>query len=487
MVTPLIIKMHYMKKKAQDFLNSRKTFWFFLVLGACSALSTFIYGHIVGFSDEGHYWSLAKGMHHGKFSAWYFLPMDTPETLRTWGYPFFLYLCQFISNSYWFVQIVQLIIYGCSVYMILKLIKHFYAPLAYRTLFVIFLVFNNHLAFYSGVLIAECLTLFFVTLFVTVYILNKESYKKYILLAVISFALYQLRPIFLLFPVMLFVYMLLFYRDSIKYASVMLMVFLFSLIPFALWNKANHGVYKVTPLEGGIGVAFQGGYWDYRLPLGFKAPYYWGMEIDNDLLEPSFMTKQEKEAGVKVYISDWEEIEAALHSKYMTKTDSLREQYQKSPLYAHSRIFKIYGTAYTQAREELIKKKLIQHIKEDPGFYIKTRIYNFFRQWVTGINGAQFEKAGNIKGYIIALYPFIITFLFILTGLFIICIHLLRKKLSWKQFHIFFLFIGYIAVVDVPFGVMSRYTVPVHLFILMLLSILFVNGIFKPKQAEPQP
>lgn len=468
-----------MKKYVQNFLNSGKTFWFFLILAACSSMATFIYGHIVGFSDEGHYWSLAEGMHHGKFSAWYFLPMDTPETLRTWGYPFFLYLCQFFSGSYLFVQIVQLIIYGISVYLILKLIRHFYAPLAYRNLFLIFLVFNNHLAFYSGVLIAECLTLFFVTLFVTVYILNKESYKKYILLALISFVLYQLRPIFLLFPVMLFVYILLFYRSKIKHAAAMLIVFLFSLVPFAVWNKANHGVYKVTPLEGGMGVAFQGGYWDYRLPTGFTAPYYWGMEIDDDLLQPSFMSQQEKEAGVKIYINDWEEMESVLHSKYMTKTDSLREVYEKDPAYLPRRIFKIHGTAYTLAREELIKKKLIQHIKENPGFYIKTRVYNFFRQWVTGINGQQFKKASNIKGYMIALYPFLVTFFFILMGLFVICINLLRKKISWKQFHILFLFMGYIAIVDVPFGVMSRYTVPVHLFVLMLLSIIFVNSIFK--------
>jgi len=465
-----------MKKYLQDLLNNKKTFWFFLILAALSSSATFIYGHIVGFSDEGHYWSLAEGMHHGKFSAWYFLPVDTPETLRTWGYPFFLYLCQFFTDSQLFPKLVQLLIYGVSIFLILKLIKHFYKSLAYRTVFLICLVFNNHLSFYSGVLIAECLTLFFVTLFATVYILQKESYAKYILLALICFALYQLRPIFMLFPVFLLLYVLVLNRSRLKYCLVLLVVFLLSLVPFALWNKANHGVYKVTPLEGGYGVALQGGYWEYRLPIGFTAPYYWGMNIDDDLLQPSFISKEEKEAGAKIYVKDWEEMEATLHSKYATKEDFLREIYEKDPVNAYRRNFIIYGSQYTVAREEMLKKKFIGYVKENPFFYFKTRVYGFFRQWVTGINRTQLASAKNLKGYITALYPFLVTFIFILMGLLVVCTSLLRKKLSWKQFDILFLFIGYIAVIDIPFGVMSRYTVPVHLFILMLVSIIFVNS-----------
>ena len=470
-----------MKKKIQAVLNDKKTFWFFLVLAAVSSLSTFIYGHIVGFSDEGHYWSLAEGMHHGKFSAWYFLPFDTPETLRTWGYPFFLYLCQFFSNSYLFVQIVQLVIYAISIYCILKLIRHFYQPLAGRTVFLICLVFNNHLSFYAGVLIAECLTLFFVTLFATVYILKKESYVKYILLALICFALFQLRPIFIAFPVFLFLYFILFNRRRLKYGSVMLVFFILSLVPFALWNKANHGVYKITTLEGGYGVALQGGYWEYRLPKGFTAPYYWGIAIDEDLLQPNFISAKEKTEAAKTYVKDWEEMLATLKNKYATKEDSLREIYMRDPAYAYRRNFMIYSTEYTLAREEMLKNKFLGYVQADPVFYFKTRVYTFFRQWVTGVNAAQLAAAKNVKGYMVALYPFLVTFSFILLGLFIIVIQLLRKKLSWDKYHVFFLFTGYIGLVDIPFGVMSRYTVPVHLFILLLLSLILVKWLDKNK------
>ena len=476
-----------MKTKLLTFLNTKKAFCFFLVLSAGSSLSTFVYGHIVGFSDEGHYWSLAQGMHQGKFSAWYFLPFDTPETLRTWGYPFFLYLCQFFSDSYWLPQIAQLIIFGISIYCILKLIRHFYKPLAYRTVFLICLVFNNHLCFYSGVLIAESLTLFFVTLFATVYILQKESYKKYLLLALICFALFQLRPIFLAFPLFLFLYVLIFNRSRLKYSTVLLGVYLLSLIPFGMWNKANHGIFKVTPLEGGYGAALQSGYWEFRLPIGFSAPYYWGMEMDDDLLQPSFISENKKTEAAKIYVQDWETILTTLRSKYATRDDSLREIMMRDPAYDPTgggrRNFIIYSAQYTLAREDMLKEKFLGYVKADPVFYFKTRVYTFFRQWVTGINGTQLASAKNIKGYMVALYPFLITFVFILNGLFLICMQLWRKKISWKPFHIFYLFIGYIATVDIPFGVMSRYTVPVHLFILTLVSIVIVNGLNKTSTA----
>jgi hypothetical protein len=469
-----------MKNYLLAVLNNKKTFWFFLVLGALSSLATFLYANHVGFSDEGHYWSLAEGMHHGKFSAWYFLPMDTPETLRTWGYPFFLYLCQFFTSNQLFPKIVQLVIYAGSIYCILRLIKHFYAPLAYRTFFLMCLVFNNHLSFYSGVLIAECLTLFFVTLFVTLYILQKESYVKYILLAIICFALYQLRPIFMLFPLFLFIYVLLFNRKLIKYHFLLLTVFCFSLVPFALWNKANHGVYKVTPLEGGAGVALQGGYWEYRLPIGFNSEYYWGIHIDNDLLQPTFLSEEKKTEEAKLYLKDWAEMEGKLHSKF-TKIDSLRELYEADTAYSYRRNFRIYSSAYTLEREEMLKEKFLNYVKQNPVFYFKTRVYVFFRQWVTGINATQLAEAKSLPGYIKALYPFLVTFIFILLGLFIIIFNLLLKKLSWKKYHILFLFMGYIAFADIPFGVMSRYTVPVHLFILLLLSVILVNSLYRQK------
>jgi hypothetical protein len=129
----------------------------------------------------------------------------------------------------------------------------------------------------------------------------------------------------------------------------------------------------------------------------------------------------------------------------------------------------------------MLKEKFLNYVKQNPVFYFKTRVYVFFRQWVTGINATQLAEAKSLPGYIKALYPFLVTFIFILLGLFIIIFNLLLKKLSWKKYHILFLFMGYIAFADIPFGVMSRYTVPVHLFILLLLSVILVNSLYRQK------
>ena len=468
-----------MKGNIRSLLQSVTTFRVLLALSILSSAITFIYGHITGFSDEGHYWSLAEGMHHGSFSAWYFLPVHVPETLRTWGYPFFLYLCQFISKSYWCPQIIQFILFLITIAMVIRLIRHYSSGYTAVNIFLFFLIFNNHIGFYAGVLIAENLTVFFTTLFVYIYILRRDTFLKFIVLAILCFILFQLRPIFMLFPAMLFFYILIFRRTLIKYAFVYTLVFAVTLIPFGLWNKSNHGVFKITPLEGGYGVALQGGYWDYRLPVGFTAPYYWGIAIDDDLLQPEFMPKNEKPLWARRYIHDWQQMEAELDKGDVTRADSMLKAYESDPAYKSKRNFYIYTTRYTVEREKMLKEKFINYVKEDPSFYVKTRVYVFFRQWVTGINKKELLAANGIKGYFKVLYPFLVTFIFILCGLFFILYNLIRRNISIKQFHIFFLFIAYIAVVDIPFGVVSRYTVPVHLFVLMLTALILATKITK--------
>lgn len=473
-----------MQERLFSLLNNKRTYRAAALLAILSGLTTFYYGHVTGFSDEGHYWSLAEGLHHGQFSAWYFLPVPVPETLRTWGYPFFLYACQFISGSRWCPQLIQLGLYVITILMILRLIRHYFPQRAARTIFLFLLVFNNHLAFYAGILIAESITLFFTVLFAYVYVLCRPSWRKFAGLALISFALYQLRPIFMLFPFLLVGYTLFFNRAWLTYSLLYLLLFILSLLPFGSWNKVNHGVFKITPLEGGYGAMLQAGYWDYRLPVGFQSPYYWGIQIDDDLLQPAFMPVAEKQAWAQQYIRDWQEIEAKLAAGDSSKTDSLLRVYETNPAYAYRRNFYSFSTRYTLEREKLMKEKFINYVKADPWFYCKTRVYVFFRQWVTGINKTELTAATTLTDYFRVLYPFFVTFVFILGGLLVTGLSLLRKKISFREFPVFFLFIGYIAVIDIPFGVMSRYTVPVHLFILLLLSIIAGRSISRPQQVS---
>jgi hypothetical protein len=127
-----------------------------------------------------------------------------------------------------------------------------------------------------------------------------------------------------------------------------------------------------------------------------------------------------------------------------------------------------------------MKEYLIKDIKANPGYYIKTRIYTLARLWFTGINKQELAKA-SFAGKLKLLYPFLVTFTFIFCGLLFILFSLFRKWISLKIFWPFLLIIAYYGVMHIPFGVQARYTVPVHIFILLLLAVIAGNKIQKAK------
>jgi hypothetical protein len=430
------------------------------------------------FTDEISYWRLGQGLHQGEFSTWYFLDIETPDTLRTWGYPFFLYVCTLITKSQLAIKLIQLLLLWGGVYYACKLIAHYRPALAYRSLFLVLLTLNNHIFFYTGTLMAETFATLCILFFIYVHQLWRPSYYKFIVLALLSFILYQMRPVFILLPFILFLYYLLFNRAVIRYALVFIGLYTLSLLPFGIWNNSKFGKFKPTPLEGGVGVAYFGGYWQYCLPRGFVSNYYYGLNANTDMLQPQFVSQATAEKNAIEYEKQWEDILFELRQKYFTTEDSLRETSMDSARAAYGPgILYTYSGSFTIAREKMMKTRLIDLIKTHPGYFLKTRVFIFFRQWVNGLDRKAFNEAHSLKSYFLLFYPFVITFLCILGGFLLIVIQALRRKLSWKDFYIFYLFIGYQALINLPFGAGARYTAPVHLIILMLVSII-IGDIF---------
>ncbi|HEX5653380.1 MAG TPA: hypothetical protein VFX58_09920, partial [Chitinophagaceae bacterium] len=125
--------------------------------------------------------------------------------------------------------------------------------------------------------------------------------------------------------------------------------------------------------------------------------------------------------------------------------------------------------AYTNAREKILNRLLKKHISSSPGYYIQTRIYTAARIWFTGINKEELQKA-SFMGKLKLLYPFLVTFTCIFGGLITVLILIFKRILSWKIYWPLFLLIGYFGLIHIPFAIQARYTVPVHMFILFLLS-----------------
>ena len=461
-----------MLRSIEKILNRKSIFNCIALICAISIIIGFCIGNMSHFPDEVGYLNMAKSIGKGTFSSWYFLNTDVPETLRTWGYPYFIHLIQIISYNVMFVKIAQLIFYFISVLIVLKLIQFHTKDLLYRSLFLLLLTPNIQLAYYTGQIVPEGIATFFVVLFIFIWYTWPKSTIKFLLLAFTAFVLFQLRPAFLLFPIIFFLIEF-FYQKNYGLACLFLFTYGLLLLPFGFWNKKHHGIFKVTPLEGGAGISHLG-YWSFRLPAGYKDTFYWNHWIYKDIFQPQFYSESEQKASVVQYNNEWVNIENRV-SKYLTRKDSIVLEEMK----AYPSQFPVYNSAYTIQREKILWEFTKEHIRQDLGRYIATRIYTFFRIWFTGIN-TDFYKA-SFKQKVSMLYPFIITFVFILGGLFTIAILFIKRILDFKLFFGIFIFIIYLGCIHNAFSIQSRYTVPVHILILFLLAIGIGNMLCKKK------
>ncbi len=457
-------------KSLYAFLDKKSIYYLLLTANLVSALIGFYLGLKAVFNDATGYWNMGKSFGHGTFSSWYFLPVSAPETLRTWGYPFFIFLCQQIYDSFFTVQILQLLFYGFTIYLILCLIKHFNPALIYRNVFLFLLALNIKIPFYAGQINAEMLCVFFIVLYAHVYYVQKEGVLKSILLAICGFCLFQLRPAFLLFPFFFFVYKLIFRRDNLKFHALSCGLYLILLLPFGFWNYSNHGVFKITPLEGGGGVIHIG-YWCPKLPEGYKENFYWGNVCVADYTQPSFTPDEERQKNAALFENEWLEINKKLEPFFSD------EDKEKIALMRENNPgqFVLYSGAYTNEREKLLMEKTVEHVKEDFWFYTKTRIYTFCRLWFTGINKEEWNGANGISAKAKVIYPFLSSFVFTFLGLLLSAVSLVLGIIKWKDFHFLFLLTIYYGLIHTPFAFQARFTVPVHLLILMMSGFAVVN------------
>jgi hypothetical protein len=461
-------------KKIIARLNQRSAFLFLCGLAALSVLAGFYIGTRSSFPDSNGYLNMAKGFHYGKFSSWYFLPVETPETLRTWGYPFFIYLCQLISKSTFIVQLIQLLLHFGSLALLLRMIRHFNPAYSYRNIFLILLIPNIQIAYYSGQIASEAPNIFFIVLFFYIWYVWKDEWKKYLVLGLVAAAIFQLRPVFLAFPFFLVLNNLLIKRKHVALQFMFLAIFTLLLLPFGFWNKKHHGIFKITPLEGGAGAAHLG-YWGFKLPAGYSNTYYWTPTFYGDLTQPSFVSQEEKQNNIKIYEDEWKFVIAELQP-FFTKEDSIRMSYMANGKGGPGMFITLSGQ-YANARESLLRQVIVRNIKANPGYYLKTRLYTLVRMWFTGINAQEYAKANSLKAKIQMLYPFLVTFTFIFCGLLFLLFALLRGWLRWDKYYHLILLIVYFGIVHVPFLIQARYTVPVHMFILLLTAMVIGDRI----------
>jgi hypothetical protein len=123
-------------------------------------------------------------------------------------------------------------------------------------------------------------------------------------------------------------------------------------------------------------------------------------------------------------------------------------------------------------REKELWELTFENIMNEPVNYIKTRCYAFFRSYFTGLSESAIKNAKNPIQIFKVFYPFLITFIFVLLGLFYVTF---KTAVMWRQLDeiciIMLVTILYFGAIHVPFATQARYTVPIHLLIFILIAI----------------
>lgn len=444
-------------------LESRKTTWVLFLLNAMlSAMLFFVYKDQHG-GDAATYLGLADGILHGEYSYWYFLEESYPDTFRNPGYPLFLAAIRFFTSSILVIQLIQWFLYLLSIRLVMNLFDKLVGRVEVTSIFLFLLIPSLYITMYVTMIFPEVLVTFLILLSLVIDVNVRNSFGKFVALGLIYGFIFQIRPAFLFVPFLFFLMKWFSQRRSFLFwkQSVVLVVFMLSMIPYGLWNQRHHGVFKVTSIEGGGGV-FHLGYWSFKLP-DYYVTHYWNNYCAEEMIP--MINMDEKEKYVQQFNDEWIRIENELEPLLGAKDHAIMLQHEANP-----GLFPTYNSAYTLEREKLLTSATMEHIKTDFPFYAKAKMYGAVRLWVTGIPMKDIRGAGFVKKLVLC-YPFLITIVTFVTALILIPWSFRKYKSAMAGFAPMLVLILYFGIIHLPFTIQSRYTIPVRMELLMFIAM----------------
>jgi hypothetical protein len=449
-------------------LNSALAFRWLWPIALGFQIIYFIQGGLHVNSDQFSYVEMARGILKGNFSSWHNAPFDAPENLRNWGYPFFLSISLFFSDNLWLPKVMQFILFISMGFSGVILIgKKDEKSFLRRNLFLILLIASPQIAYYQGLLIAEGVVISLVIAIAVLHLSQKESIKKYLMLAMLCYCIYAMRPVYLFLPFLYATYFGVSKKIRWRYLGIYCLAFIIMLMPYAAWNKKNHGVFSITPIDGAAALNLYVGYWLFKLPDGQTMYDPVMARVRGDLLRPNFYSEKEKAQFAEDFIKEQKMIYAESFAQ-LSDGDKSKIEYMINHA-GDKNLFLNYPLKFVLKDKEITIKTVVDHIMEDPMYYIKTRLYMLFRMWVSGVDSNKYancEKTSCIS----LLYPAITTFSIILLGFIFVSFKALQCGVFRRRYELLFMIIVYHAVFALPFSIQARYTVPVHALILFLIA-----------------
>ena len=425
-------------------INSRSTYKNLLLLNGILSCLLFYFFRDLTSGEEKHYLSYAQGLEYGRFSQWWFLPNYIPDTIRTPGYPVFLFLIEKISSSIYFIKAIQFVMYGLSVLMILNVASNYDSSYKLRNIFLLLLLPYVQLAIFTVAIQPEALMTFLLTLYIFIDSKPIKPEWKITFMGLLSGVIFLVGPVFLFFPLILFAISIVTKRNKLSFglALSMVIIYLLTILPYAIWNLKNHDVISLTPIESAG---------------GDKISLFSSLNQAQDNIIDHSKESDYIDSACAQYLSDDDKINLAEMNTY--------NGFQKT-----------YNAKYTLAKEKLLKQQTLNQLREEPANTLKSKASTMLRLWLNEMQLTDL-KSSELNKIFPANYFRIITIIFFLASLILIPLAFYRKKLSWVHSQTVIILIIYFGVLHLFFSLQAKYTIPLRLIILLLLAQTIV-GLF---------
>ena len=431
--------------------------------------------------DAWSYIALANGILHGEYSMWWHLEAAYPDTVRMPGFPLVIAGAMYLFGTWIAMIAVNLILYGLSLYWIRVIILRLNGGVLVWNLFLLILLPMVYVPFYIGqvyteipVLATICLALFLTTA------PGVMGWKRAMILGLLFGCAFQFKPVLLLLPVG-HAAINLWHGPSARVMlvqAVMLSTFALTLVPFAHWNKHNHDVYSITPLEGGAGV-MHFGWWAGKLP-GYTEKVYWNNFAGDELVR--FVKDEDLSGNIRAFEAEWEEVNAQVLPLLTTHdsvllSDTVRTEYP-ALLSLNAR--------FTLERERLLKERTFRHAWADPLYTLVYKAYSAGRFWVIGVQRKEFLNSG-VGSRFRMLYATGSTFAVFVATVLLLPLAFRRGWLRWADHLHLVYYLVYFGLLHLPFAIQARYTVPVRLVMFALLAFALAGLLERQRSIHSQP
>lgn len=445
-------------------------------------LFLFLYSGLVAYLIKGEvgndgttYLGYLEGWKLGRYTYWYDIPDYLPDTFRNPGFPALIALLGLISTSFAFLQGFHFVVYCTTVWLVLRILQRLIPGKRPVLLFAGLVLMNPVIPFHIVLITPEVVSGFLLVLMLHIRLFWADTWKRYIVLGLLFSFLFQVRPVVLFLPFLLFALDWWLQRARFawfKQLSVLL-IYVVSMLPYGYWNYSTHGIFSVTSIEGGGGVMHLG-YWCPKMP-GYYETRYWYNGAPVALI--NFAKPEDVPANIRAFEREWDMIDS-LCAPYLTDRDRRNLPYMR----AHPERFVTYNGRYTYEREKLLKKLAVQHYLEDWRYTLKIKGFTAFRLWVSGITEHMVHHP-ELRMRISAWVGPVTTGITFLLALVFVPLAFIRGKLSATNWLPVLLTVVYWGGIHLPFAIQARYTIPVRL-LLLALTAASIHGVLFRKENQ---